>query len=94
MNSTKCSIVQRAVFCIHLQADSQVDSAAKGCADGSWVKAEVFEEFGEGVCERHPGPLLCHHHTSPNPGQIQTSSLERENNYFREGLKKKGLRNT
>lgn len=62
--------------CFYLQADGQVDSAAEGRADWSRVKAEVFEELREGVCERHPGPLLRHHDTGPNPGQIQTPSLD------------------
>lgn len=64
------------VLCPHLQTDGQVDSAAEGRADGPRVKAEVFEEFGEGVRERHARPLLRHHHTGPNPGQIQTPSLD------------------
>ena len=62
--------------CFHLQADGQVDPAAEGRADRSWMEAEVFEELGEGVRERHPGPLLRHHHAGPNPGQIQTPSLD------------------
>lgn len=63
-------------MCFYLQADGQVDPAAEGGADGSRVESEVFEEFREGVCERHPGPLLRHHDAGPNPGQIQTSSLD------------------
>lgn len=63
-------------MCLYLQADGQVDPAAEGRADGARVKAEVFEEFGEGVCERHPGPLLRHHHAGPHPGQIKTPSLD------------------
>lgn len=62
-------------FCFYLQADGQVDSAAERRADGARVKTQVFEELGEGVRERHPGPLLRHHHAGPDPGQIQTSSL-------------------
>lgn len=60
----------------YLQADGQVDPAAERRADRSGVEAEVFEELGEGVCERHPGPLLRHHHAGPNAGQIQTTSLQ------------------
>lgn len=33
----------------HLQADGQVDPAAKRRADGTRMKAEVFEELREGV---------------------------------------------
>ncbi len=77
---SKCfiaALLKSAVFFrCYLQADGQVDSAAKGRADRSWVEAEVFEELREGVCERHPGPLLRHHDTGPNPGQIQTPSLD------------------
>lgn len=60
---------------LYLQADGQVDPAAEGGADGPRVEAQIFEELREGVCEGHPGPFLCHHHTGPNSGQIQTSSL-------------------
>lgn len=64
----------------YLQADGQVDPAAERRADGSRVKAEVFEELREGVRQRHPGPLLRHHDAGPNPGQIQTPSLDRREN--------------
>lgn len=71
-------------FAFYLQANGQVDSAAEGCADRARVKAEVFEELRERECERHPGPLLCHHYTGSNPGQIQTPSLRkrRKENYI------------
>lgn len=59
----------------HLQADGQVDPAAEGGAHGPRVEAEVFEELGEGVSERHPGPLLRHHHAGPDAGQVQPPSL-------------------
>lgn len=62
----------------YLQADGQVDSAAEGRADRPWVEAQIFEELREGERERHPGPLLCYHHTGPNSGQIQTSSLDKK----------------
>lgn len=64
----------------YLQADGQVDPAAERRADRSRVKAEVFEELREGVRERHPGPLLRHHDAGPNPGQIQTASLDQREN--------------
>ena len=76
----------------YLQTDGQVDSAAKGRADRPWVKTEVFEQLREGVCERHPGPLLRHHHTGPNPGQIQTSSLdERRVGFLKKDRERRGF---
>lgn len=74
---------------LYLQTDGQVDPAAKRCADGARVEAQVLEEFGEGVCERHPGSLLCHHHAGPDPGQVQTSGLDRRRAEHKQKLFKK-----
>ena len=64
----------------YLQADGQVDPAAERRADGARVEAQVFEKLGEGVRQRHPGPLLRHHHAGPDPGQVQTPSLQQIQN--------------
>lgn len=60
----------------HLQADGQIDPAAEGRADGARVEAQVLEELGEGVGQRHPGTLLRHHDAGPDPGQVQPPSLD------------------
>lgn len=65
----------------YLQADGQIDPAAEGRADRARVKAQVFEELGEGVRQGHPGTLLRHHNTGPDPGQVQTPSLEQSRTF-------------
>lgn len=59
-----------------LQADCQVDPAAKGGADSSRVESQVLEEFGEGLRQGYPGTLLRYNHAGPHPRQVQASRLK------------------
>jgi len=83
--SASCILVSRRLMATraqssttYLQTDGQVHSTSKGSADGSRVQAQVFKEFGEGLGEGYPGPLLSDHHTRPHARQVKSTGLRKE----------------
>ena len=59
----------------YLEADGHIDPAAERGAHGARGQAQVSEQLGEGLCERDSGPLLSHHHTRSDAGEVDSPGL-------------------